>query len=43
MLKIESDAAHNSIQMDADFSEYTKGDFIAGAMALPQRSASEMV
>ena len=31
MLKIESDAAHNSIQMDADFSEYTKGDFIAGA------------
>ena len=31
MLKIKSDAAHNSIQMDADFSEYTKGDFIAGA------------
>jgi len=31
MLKIESDAAHNSIQMDADFSEYTKGDFISGA------------
>ena len=29
MLKIESDAAHNSIQVDADFSDYTKGDFIA--------------
>ena len=30
MLKIESDAAHNSILFDADFSEYEKGDFIAG-------------
>ena len=29
MLKIESDAAHNSILFDADFSEYEKGDFIA--------------
>ena len=30
MLKIESDAIHNSIHVDADFSEYEKGDFIAG-------------
>ena len=30
MLKIESDAAHNSILFDADFSEYVNGDFIAG-------------
>jgi len=30
MLKIESNAIHNSIHVDADFSEYVNGDFVAG-------------